>query len=138
METALAIIGSGFLPTLVTYLTPEGLGIAGSIFIPPLILSGLIIALTWVTSVVRSMRYCLDDKGNIQSYGLGSGIAKGMIIAAVCVVFLLAAQFIPVLKVPLSLLSYIPYMGEAGEGTIVLLGYMFAYFAIVYPVYGSC
>lgn len=138
METAFAIIGSGFLPTLSTYLIPEGLGVMGSMFVPALIVAGLIVVLTWLTSIIRSIRYCRDDKGNIQSYGLGTGLAKGLIIASFCIVFLLAVQFIPFLKVPLKVLSLIPGFGEAGDGVVVLLGYMFAYFAIVYPVYGSC
>lgn len=134
METLTAIIGAGFTPYLSKSYLPSTT-MLGDTITPYAMMFLTLVGVTWITSIIRSWRYCRDNKGNVKSYGLGSGLAKGLILATICIGLVVLVQMLPVLQMPLKI---IPFIGEATETVVILLAYILFYFALIYPIYGSC
>lgn len=134
METLTAIIGAGFTPYLSKSYLPST-SLLGDSITPYVMMFLTLVGVTWITSIIRSWRYCRDNKGNVKSYGFGSGLAKGLILATICIGTALIVQALPMLQMPLKV---IPFIGDATETVVIVLAYMLFYFALVYPIYGSC
>ena len=140
----MAMIGSGLAPAVAyLWVMPSlQLSAVGSMFMPYPIIMGIIIAITLVTNIVRSLRYCRTKKGQLKSFGIRYGISKGIIISIIAALGYTLFNFIPILKAPLTVLRALPFdsavaLTAAIDGIVVAVGYLFGYM-ILYPFYGSC
>jgi len=132
METFTSIVASGFAPYMASSLTGNG----SMLYYPAV---GLVVfAITYVMGIIRSLRYCRDDKGKIKSYGLYSNMIKGIILGIISIIVILSILFIPILKTPLLIMSFIPGISAAADGILVALSYTLFYFSLIYPIWKSC
>ncbi len=131
METFTSIVASGFAPYCANKLTGGGL-----IYYP--VVGLVVFAITYVMGIIRSFRFCRDDKGNVKSYGLYSNMIKGIILGLIAISVIVAIVFIPILKTPLIIMSFIPGVSAAADGILVALSYILFYFSLIYPIWKSC
>ena len=137
LETILAFIGTLFAPTIVDGLEMPG-GIVGALILPKLAVLGVIVGITMVTNVVRALRHCRTKEGKFKSIGIKYGIYKGLICGGIATVALTLISFVPILKIPFTIISFIPYVGTMIDGFILGIFYLISYMLVAYPMYGSC
>jgi hypothetical protein len=137
METLLAFTGVLFTPTLSTYVS-VGEGFFSTLVGAKFLYIGIIVLITLLTNIVRALRYCRGEKGEFSSFGISYGLKKGLLCGIFAVVGLLATYFIPILRLPFTVASLIPGVGDALDGFIMAIFYLFSYVAIAYPIWGAC
>ena len=137
METFLAFLGVLFTPVLSTYV-PVNDGFFSTLVGSKFLYIGIIMAVTLLTNIIRAMRYCRGHKGEFNSFGISYGLKKGLLCGIFAVVGLLATYFIPFLRLPFTIASFIPGVGESLDGFIMAIFYLFSYVAIAYPIWGAC
>ena len=137
LETFLAFIGTLFAPTLVDGLEMPG-GIIGALILPKLAVLGVIVGITVVTNIVRALRHCRTKQGKFKSIGIKNGIYKGLICGGIATAALTLISFVPILKVPFTIISFIPYVGSMIDGFILGIFYLISYMLFAYPIYGAC
>lgn len=123
LETLLATIGVMFTPMLT-----EG-------YVFNLI---VIVGITVVTNIVRAFRWCRDGKGRFESFGISYGIQKGVLCGVIAMAASMAVSFIPILRVPFTVISFIPGLGSMVDGFVLAVFYLLSYMMIAYPIWGSC
>ena len=137
IETFLATLGVAYAPTLVDGMEMPG-GIIGSLLLPRLYILGFIVAITIVTNVVRALRWCRNKQGKYKSTGVLYGLYKGLIAGGFSVIAYTIVTFIPVLRIPFTVISFIPYIGTMVDGFIMSIFYLIGYLMFAYPFFGSC
>lgn len=130
METLIALIGAGFTPYIATNYLPST-GLLNDAIMPFVMMFAVLLVVTWVTSIIRSLRYCKDKK----SYGVWSGLKKGLILGSICSVLLYLVKVMPFFQAPLKL---VPFAGSYLDSGVLVLTYMVFYLSLIYPIYGSC
>lgn len=137
METLVAFLGVLFTPVLSTYV-PVGEGFFSTLVGGKFVYLAIIVAITLFTNIIRALRYCRGDKGEFNSSGISYGLKKGILCGLFAVVGLLLTYFIPILRMPFSIASFIPGVGQSLDGFIMAVFYLFSYVAIAYPIWGAC
>ena len=137
LETLLATIGVMLAPILTGGVVLPG-GFILSIILGYLMNLGIIIGITIVTNIIRAFRYCRDEKGEFSSYGIFNGVKKGLLCGSVAIVASIVVSLIPVLRIPFTIISFIPGLASMIDGFILAFFYLLSYIAIAYPVWGSC
>lgn len=136
-ETLLATIGVLFTPTMTKGVSLPG-GLVASMVLGYLLNLAVIVGITLITNIVRALRWCRDDEGNFKSFGISYGIKKGILCGCFAIVASIAVAFIPVLRVPFTVISFIPGLGSMIDGFVLAITYLFSYVSIAYPIWGSC
>lgn len=130
LETLLATIGVMFTPML-----------SGSGGIGPLSLilnfSG-IVGITVITNIIRALRACRDNNGNIKSYGILYGIMKGMLCGGVTMGLYIAVMIVPIFRVLLMAMGRIPLLGSMIDGLVLAFFYVLSYIYLASPLFGPC
>ena len=137
LETFLAFIGTLFAPSIVDGMEMPG-GMIGALILPKLAVLGVIVGITVVTNIIRALRYCRSKEGKFKSLGIKYGIYKGLICGGIATVALTIISYIPVLRIPFTIISFIPYVGTMIDGFILGIFYLISYMLFAYPIYGSC
>jgi hypothetical protein len=133
-ETSLATIGVVFTPMIAGLIQPQSGFIMGTV-----IKFAIIVVITMITNMVRAYRYCEREKdGKIKSYGFSYGIKKGMLCGGIAIGASIIIGFIPILRIPFTIISFIPGLGSVVDGIILALFHLISYLAIAYPIWGSC
>jgi len=135
-DTIAAIAGVILAPTISTYIPMPG-GFIGEMLFSKIILFLIVLGITIVTSIFRSLNYCRTKDGKFKSFGLNSGIKRGIFCSTTALATYIASGFIPVLKVPFMALSFIPVVGTMVDGMILATGYLFG-FMTTYMIWGVC
>lgn len=94
-----------------------------------------IVLITTILNMVRAYRYCKKGK---DSWGVEYGYKKGAVCGGAAIATAIAVGFIPPLKIPFMVLSFIPYIGGLVDGIIMAFGYLWSYLIFAYPIWGSC
>ena len=127
METLISTIGVLLTPNITQMLVGDSIfGIVNII---------IIMMITLVTNMVRAYRHC-DSKEH--SYGIVYGVKKGLTTGIISNLVLLLLNAVPKLRYPLTVLRYVPILSNMVDGVILALTYIVSYFAVAWPIWGSC
>jgi len=138
LETLVAFILVMFVPTIIESYTMPG-GLMGAIVLTKVVTVLAIMLITMLTNISRSYRFCDRDKdGNMESWGLSYGLKKGLLCGSIAVAGSLAIGFIPILRLPFTVISFIPGVGSMVDGFILSVLYLLSYMIFAYPIWGSC
>ena len=137
IETLLATIGVFLSPMITESYTMPG-GLVGGLLLGKLFTIGIIVLVTVATNIIRAWRYCRDSKGVVQSTGISWGIKKGLLCGIVATIASIIISFIPILRVPFTVISIIPGAESLVDGLILAVFYLLSYVAIAYPIWGVC
>jgi hypothetical protein len=137
METLFATIGVFVSPKVLEYVPLPG-GFITGLILNKIFLLLMIVVITLITNIIRSIRYCRDEKENVTSYGAMLGLKKGLTCGAVAMFISMLLGFIPILKWPFAIISFIPGLSGYVDGFILAVFYLLSYFAVAYPIWGWC
>ena len=138
LETLLSTIAVMFAPSMVSGMSLPG-GFIGSMVLGKLMVLGVIIVISIIANIVRALRYCRDKKGNFASTGISYGFQKGLTCGLFGLIVSTIVGFVPILRVPFTVIAFIPGMSEMVDGFIIAIGYLLSYMFIAFPIWGgSC
>jgi hypothetical protein len=137
IETLLATIGVFMSPLLTESLTMPG-GLVGALLLGKIATLGIIVIVTVITNIIRALRYCRDAKDEFESTGIAWGIKKGLLCGGIATIASIIISFIPILRAPFTIISFIPGAGSMVEGLILAVFYLLSYVMIAYPIWGVC
>lgn len=130
IETWMSALGVVFTPTII-----DSMNLPASYIFGYFYYWLFIILITTIINMIRAYRYCKKGKN---SWGVEYGYKKGALCGGVAVATSIVTGFIPPLKLPFMILSFIPFIGGLVDGFIMALGYMISYMMMAYPIWGSC
>lgn len=132
IESLLSTLGVLFVPDYVAGLTMPG-GILGEILLSNIVVVLLIALITTIMNMVRAYRYCKED-----SLGIEFGLRKGLTAGTVAVIGSILVGLIPILRLPFTIISFIPGLDTMVSGIVLALCYLIGYYSVAYPIWGNC
>jgi len=123
-----------FIPMLNSRIIEPALGLDffGALFVPYIVVFGLVYITNLLTSIIRSKRKCK------KSWGIKSALRKGIMIGIFGMMsyFFLDTAF-PVLRIIEFIFAFIPYIDVISKGMFLSFGVYFGYlFSILF--WGYC
>lgn len=137
LETLVATIGVMLSPMLTEGLVAPG-GLVLSMVLGRIVNLSIIVVITVVTNIIRSLRWCRGDDGSVQSYGAEFGIKKGIVCGLAALGGAFVVSLIPVLRIPFTVISFIPGLGSLVDGIILAFFYLLSYLMVAHPIWGAC
>ena len=128
IETLLSAMGVMFTPTIVENLALDQkfeLGMVSSLIAQNGAILGIIVLITLLFNIIRAFRFCPRDK-------------KGLLCGIIAMCALVAVGFVPVLKIPFTVIGFIPGLANYVDGFILAVIYLFSYIFFAYPIWRAC
>ena len=129
LETIAAIIAVMFIPSLT---------VESGIIWRQILQFAIIVSIAMISNFIQSMRLCRTDANGAKrsiSEVLGKSIMKGLACGFGAMLLSIVVLFIPALRIPFMVLSFIPDLESVVDGLILAIGYA-ASSGLAYPILG--